>query len=111
MIGAVVATRKGKHIAVDMASFLLPDFLKPWMSIVIHIFSLLVSSVLTWASIVFVRNEAIMGGETFLALPSWAWGLVFPVSFALITYHFGVATVEDALQLAGKASHKKKRES
>lgn len=111
MVGAVVATRKGKHIAMDIVSFLLPDSVKPWLQIVIHIFSLLVAAVLTWTSIVFVRNEALLGGEELLAIPNWGWGLIFPVAFSLITFHFAIAAVGDFLKLAGKSPQRKRLEN
>jgi TRAP-type C4-dicarboxylate transport system permease small subunit len=111
MIGAVIATRKGKHIAMDIMSFLLPDTVKPWLHLVIHLFSLLVAAVLTWASIVFVRNEAILGGERLLTIPSWGWGLIFPVAFSLITFHFALLAGSDFLKLARKLSQRKKAES
>ena len=110
MLGAVVATRKGKHIAMDIASFLLPDTFKPWLHLIAQTFSFLVTAVLTWTSIIFVRNESILGGEGLLTIPAWSWGLIFPVAFALMTFHFAAGAVNEVLKLAGKSRQLQKPE-
>ncbi len=103
MFGAAVATRKGKHIALDVVSYLLPERFEPLIQVVIHFFSALVSLVLTWAAILFVYNEASFGGDTLLAIPSWAWNLVFPLAFALIAVRFLCAGVIDMRKIFGRA--------
>ncbi|MBU4260882.1 MAG: TRAP transporter small permease [Proteobacteria bacterium] len=104
MFGAAVATRIGKHIALDVVSYLVPANMKTWLQLLIHLFSTLVSAALTWAAIIFVRNEAEFGGTSLLSIPSWAWNLVFPLAFALITFRFFSAGVADFLAIAGKTS-------
>lgn len=103
MFGAVVATRTDKHIALDLVSYLVPANRKVWLHLLIHVFSALVSAALTWAAISFVRNEAQFGGTSLLSVPSWAWNLVFPLAFALITFRFCVRAVEDIFVVAGKS--------
>ncbi|NOQ46547.1 MAG: TRAP transporter small permease subunit [Desulfobulbaceae bacterium] len=95
MLGAVVATRERKHIAIDVVGYLAPPQVKPWMQLVLDLFSCLVTAALTWAAIVFVRNEADFGGSSLLSLPSWAWNLIFPLAFFLITVHFLLALGKD----------------
>lgn len=95
MLGAVVATRERKHIAIDVLGYLAPEKFKAWLGLVIDIFSSLVAAVLTWAAIVFVRNEYLFGGFFLLSIPSWVWNLIFPVAFALITLHFLLTIVSD----------------
>lgn len=104
MFGAAVATRTGKHIALDVVSYLVPAGMKPWLHLLIHLFSTLVSAALTWAAVIFVRNEAEFGGTSLLSIPSWGWNLVFPLAFALITFRFLAAGVTDLLVIAGKSS-------
>jgi TRAP-type C4-dicarboxylate transport system permease small subunit len=89
MMGAVVATRRGKHIAIDVVSHLLPKRVMLWLYVVLDIFSVAVSAVLTYASALFVRNEATFGGvQSLLGLDSWQLNLIFPVAFGLITLRF-----------------------
>ena len=95
MLGAVVATRERKHIAIDVVGYLAPPQVKPWVQLTLDLFSCLVSASLTWAAIVFVRNEAAFGGFRLLSLSSWVWNLIFPLAFSLMTVHFLLAFIED----------------
>ena len=56
MFGAAVATKQGKHISIDLASYLVPQKAIPWLHLIIHLFSALVSAALTYAGFIFVRN-------------------------------------------------------
>ena len=102
MFGAVVATRHGKHIALDVVSYLVPPRFDRWLKVVIHLFSFLVALVLTYAALVFVRNEAEFGGTVLLSLPSWVWNLVFPLAFGLMAIRFLAAALADLLGSSGK---------
>ncbi|MCF8056703.1 MAG: TRAP transporter small permease [Desulfocapsa sp.] len=95
MFGAVVATRENKHIAIDVVGYLAPEQAKPWIGLGINIFSTLVAAVLTWAAIIFVRNEFHFGNSPLLSVPSWIWNLIFPMAFGLITIHFILAIATD----------------
>lgn len=88
MLGAVVATREKKHIAIDVVGYLAPEQLKPWIGLLLDLFSSLVTTVLTWAAITFVYNEHLFGGSPLLSIPTWIWYLIFPIAFALMTMHF-----------------------
>lgn len=95
LFGAVVATREKKHIAIDVVGYLAPEKVKPWIGLVIDLFSSLVAAVLTWAAVNFVRNEVLFGSSSLLSIPSWGWNLIFPVAFALITIYFLLAISAD----------------
>ncbi len=88
LFGATVATRQGKHISIDIISHLLPAPFKPWLQVILNLFSTVVCGVLTYAAINFVRDEALYGGRGLLHIPSWAWNLVFPLAFGIITLRF-----------------------
>ncbi|MBU0483359.1 MAG: TRAP transporter small permease [Proteobacteria bacterium] len=102
MFGAAAVTNRGKHIALDVISFLLPPKLLPWLRIVIDLFSATVCGVLVWAAIVFVRNEAMFGGRELLGIPSWGWNLVFPLAFTLITLRFLLGVGRELRRISGK---------
>lgn len=95
LFGAAAATREGKHIAIDVASYLLPPRALPWLHAVLNGFAAAVCAVLTYTAVTFVANEASFGGRTVLTIPSWALNLVFPIAFALITGRFLVRSVRD----------------
>lgn len=111
IIGAVVATRKGKHIAMDVASYLVPGKIQPWLHLIIHLFSTGVATALSWAAMVFVRNEAMLGGQELLGIPSWGWNMIFPAGFFLITFHFASALIQDVVALVGRSPHQNKLEN
>lgn len=95
MFGAVVATRERKHIAIDVLGYLAAEQIKPWIGLLVDLFSSSVAAALTWAAILFVRNEFSFGSLPLLHIPSWIWALIFPVGFALITLHFLAAICTD----------------
>lgn len=88
MTGAVVATREGKHIAVDVVTYLAPASARTWIRPAVNLFSLAVSVALTAAAVIFVRNEAAYGSSPLLSVPSWIWNLIFPLAFGMIACHF-----------------------
>ena len=93
-LGAAVATRMGKHIAIDLVSHLVPDLILHWLQLAIQFFSLSICLILTYASIIFVINEAsFASSQTLLGLASWRLNLIFPVSFGLISLHLLIAAI------------------
>lgn len=100
MFGAVVATREKKHIAIDVLGYLAAEKVKPWIELLIDLFSSLVAVALTWAAVIFVGNEFSFGSQPLLSIPSWIWYLIFPIGFGLITLHFLVAIITDLRALA-----------
>ena len=93
-LGAAVATRMGKHIAIDLISHLVPDLILHWLQIAIQLFSMTICMALTYASIIFVINEAsFTSSQTLLGLASWQLNLIFPLSFGLISLHLLIAVI------------------
>jgi len=92
LFGAAVATKKGKHISIDIISHLLPDRYIPWLQALLNLFSAGVCSLLTYAAINFVRDEALYGGRGILEIPSWGLNLVFPIAFGIISLRFLILT-------------------
>lgn len=95
LFGAAVATKRSKHISIDIISHLLPDKFLPWLHGLLNCFSAAVCSVLTYAAIIFVRDEALYGGRGLLDIPSWWLNLVYPVAFGIIACRFLVLACQD----------------
>lgn len=102
MLGAVTATRERKHIAIDVITYLAPEKIKKWIYLIINLFSCVVAGALTLASVIFVRNEALSNSNELLNIPIWAWNLIFPIAFGMITFHFLLALIIDISPLFGK---------
>lgn len=101
LLGAAVATRQKKHIAIDLASHLVPKKLAPWLGAIINIFAATVCSSLTYAAVIFVKNEASFGeGGSLLSISSWQLNMIFPLAFGLVALRFLGHTITDIKKLA-----------
>lgn len=99
LLGAAMATSRGKHIALDLAGYLVPERWQPYLQLLIHLFSALVAACLTYAALLFLRSEMQYGGAGLFAIPSWMWNLVFPLVFALITVRYSILCCTTAVEL------------
>jgi len=95
LFGAVVATKRGKHISIDILSHLLPATFKPWLQAGLNLFSAGICIVLTYAAVNFVRDEALYGGRGLLHIPSWGLNLAFPIAFGFISLRFLILTLNN----------------
>lgn len=94
LLGAVVATRMGKHIAIDLISHFVPRTILHWLQATINFFSMTICLILTYASVVFVINEASFNNsQPLLGLASWQLNLIFPIAFGLMSCHFLISVV------------------
>jgi len=102
LFGADIATRKEKHITIDIISHLIPIELESWLKALIHLFAAAVCTGLTYAAIIFIQNEAsFSGGREILGIPSWGMNLAFPVAFCLINLRFLILFGADLKSIAG----------
>ncbi len=90
-LGAAMATSQGKHIAMDVIGFLIPESLQAWLRITTNLFSAVVAGFLTWSAYLFIQSEMQFGSSRLLDTPSWIWNLIFPIAFALISLRFLMA--------------------
>lgn len=110
-LGAAIATKRDKHIAIDVASHLLPVSVSIWLRVVIHFFSGLVCLVLTYASFAFVRDEMVHGGgQVVLGISSWVLSSIFPLAFGLIAVRFFIRFWHSLTFLYGRKSTQAKGE-
>ncbi|MEM8548070.1 MAG: TRAP transporter small permease [Pseudomonadota bacterium] len=99
LAGAVAAARADKHIAIDVASRLLPPVGRRLARIVTHAFTAAVCGVLAWQATRFVLvakeyEDTLLGDQ-----PAWVFQLVLPVAFALMTWRYGVLVIIAAVRL------------
>jgi len=108
-IGATLATKEGKHINIDVVSRWLPSLGKEIVTLITHLFSLLICCLLTFAALKFLRNEIQMGNETFLNIPVWIPELILPLTFGLMTFRFGLRSIKTLFEM-GKINPPRDRE-
>ena len=88
LIGAVYATSKDKHIAINITDYVLPESAKNWLHFITSCLSAVVAGFLCRASVLFIQSEMEFGGTGLFDISSWLWSMIFPVAFALILSHF-----------------------
>lgn len=102
LFGAVMATLKNKHIAIDIASFILPDSTKPYIELIIFLFATLTASALTWAAVGFILSEIEYGGPGLFNLPTYIWNLAFPITFAVMALIYFAQSIQCTIRLFSK---------
>jgi len=89
MLGAALATKHGKHITIDIFSHLLPDRGVLWLNLILNLFAAVVCGFLTWAALLFIKNEiAFDTGRVLIGIPVWVLNLIFPLAFTLMAGRF-----------------------
>lgn len=89
-LGAARATAENKHIRIDLLPRLLPARGRFVVDLICTSFACLLCLVLLWASWNFVQGERLFGDIAFASIPYWWLELVFPFSFALMAFRFGL---------------------
>ena len=88
LLGAVLATARDNHIALDAIGYLLQRKLKLWVHLLTDGFCVIVSIFLFRATLLFIRSEIEYGGPGLFGLDTWLWFLIFPFAFGMILLHF-----------------------
>ncbi|PTY37143.1 hypothetical protein BGP77_07695 [Saccharospirillum sp. MSK14-1] len=88
LLGAMVATRKGEHIAIDA----LRHYVSGVWSVVVErlaaSFAAVLTGIMAWQSTRFVIDEYRFDTTTFAELPAWPFELIMPVAFGLMALRF-----------------------
>ena len=105
-LGALVATREGKHIRIDVLLRFLPGPRRGWAELVGELVAAALCGVLSWVAVDFVTDERCYGGTGPLDLPTWVLQLIFPLCFGLMTCRYAARAARRAGALArgGRAS-------
>jgi TRAP-type C4-dicarboxylate transport system permease small subunit len=98
-IGATLATKEGKHINIDIVSRWLPSLGKEIVTLITHLFSFLISCLLTYAALKFIKNEIQMENMTFLNIPAWIPEMILPMTFGLMTFRFGLRSFKNLSEI------------
>jgi len=99
LLGAVLATARDNHIALDAIGYLLQRKLKLWVHLLTDGFCVIVSIFLFRATLLFMQSEIEYGGAGLFGLDTWLWFLIFPIAFGMILLHFSIDAVTTVLTL------------
>jgi TRAP-type C4-dicarboxylate transport system permease small subunit len=108
LIGAMVASRTDNHISIDILSRYLPPRIKRYSSLVTHVFTVVVTALMAWFSLDFVRMEM---GENLIAfanVPAWVCESIIPFAFAVISLRYALFSIQLFVQLVTQKQAVKK---
>jgi len=89
-IGASLASKEEKHITIEVFSKWFSEHGNRYLKPIPYLVSVFICSLMTFAGWTFVKNEAQMGGTSFLQIPVWIPQIIIPITFALMTLRFGL---------------------
>jgi len=95
LLGAMVASRQGNHINVDILDRYLPERAKPVVSTVVQLFTALICTVAAYFSLLFVQVEYADGGTLFAQVPAWVCESIIPFAFAVIAVRYFMLSFEN----------------
>ena len=93
VIGAIAASRDGKHIAINLAERALPARIGRPVNAVIDLFTAVVAAWLAWYSWSFVRDSRAFEDVLLGTWPAWIFQLILPIGFALVGYRYALRCV------------------
>jgi TRAP-type C4-dicarboxylate transport system permease small subunit len=101
-LGAVAASREGKHIHVDAIARWLPGRIKSGVVALTDLFTFVVCLLLTWQSLRFMRSARESGEMAFGSLPVWVAELILPLGFTLIALRYALRLTHRVQQARGR---------
>lgn len=88
LLGALAASRDGRHIRMNAFVQWLPPRLQHVVGIGSDLFAAIVSAALAYFAFEFVRDARSYGDTLLGQFPAWWFESIMPVAFALIAYRF-----------------------
>ena len=102
LLGAVAASREGKHIHVDAIARWLPDRVKSGVAALTDLFTALVCLTLTWQALRFIQSAHVSNEMAFGSLPVWVAAIILPLGFTLIALRYILRFRHHVLQARGR---------
>jgi TRAP-type C4-dicarboxylate transport system permease small subunit len=99
LVGAVAATRDGRHINIDLLSRYALGRWKTAVNLLTDLFSAVICALVGWFSFEFVVGEAEFGLTGAGNVPVWIFQSIIPTAFMLIAARFGVHAITHLLRL------------
>jgi len=94
LVGAMVASRQGNHITIDILERYLPEGAKPVANAVTQLFTALICTVVAYYSLLFVQVEYADAGTVFARVPAWVCEAIIPFALAVIAFRYFMLSFE-----------------
>jgi TRAP-type C4-dicarboxylate transport system permease small subunit len=88
LLGALAASREGRHIAMGALARFLPPRVRSLTGAIADAFGAAVSAALAWYAWVFVSDSREFGDTLLGDIPAWWLQAIMPVAFALMAWQF-----------------------
>ena len=88
LVGAMIASRKGNHISIDLVARYLPKRMKGLADGLCAFFTSLVCAVMVYFSLQMVLREFEEGGTAFAEIPFWICEAIIPLAFTIIALRY-----------------------
>ncbi len=93
LAGAMVASRKGNHINIDIMERFLPERAKIVVNFVVELFTAFICAMVAYYSIQFVHMEFADGGMAFAKVPVWLCEAIIPFAFVVIAIRYVLLSI------------------
>jgi TRAP-type C4-dicarboxylate transport system permease small subunit len=103
LLGALAASRDGRHITLGTATRWLPERWHAGAAICADFFAAAVSGVFAWYALAFVLDSREYGDVLLNDVPAWWLQAIMPVAFGLMACRFLMQGVNHVLRLAPRA--------
>jgi len=93
LVGAMVASRKGNHINIDIMERFLSERAKIVVNFVVELFTVFICAMVAYYSIQFVHMEWVDGGRAFANVPTWVCEAIIPLAFVVIAIRYVLLSI------------------
>jgi len=93
LAGAMVASRKGNHINIDIMERFLSERAKIVVNFVVELFTAFICAMVAYYSIQFVHMELVDGGMAFAKVPVWLCEAIIPFAFVVIAIRYVILSI------------------
>ncbi|MCP4371235.1 MAG: TRAP transporter small permease [Deltaproteobacteria bacterium] len=104
LAGAMVASRRGNHISIDILSHYLPKRAGNTLKYTVEFFTAAICSVAAFYTFRFVKIEFEEGGMAFAQVPIWVCEAIIPIAFIIIALRYFMLSVITFLKTTKSSS-------
>ena len=87
-LGAMVASRKGQHISIDLINHYLSKKIQRFFHAVVNLVTAFISLLTAYIGYRFVAMEYQDGMIAFASIPAWSCELIIPIGFTVIALRY-----------------------
>jgi TRAP-type C4-dicarboxylate transport system permease small subunit len=95
LVGAMVASRQGRHINIDIMDRYLSERAKIVAKFVVGFFTAMICFIAAYYSLRFVQMEFSVGGKAFAKIPSWLCESIMPLAFMVMAVRYLLLSINN----------------